>query len=265
MKNILNNKKLLTCLSVIMIGIIIAVYADMSVLAKIELPTKIVSYPSSYTNIIPSYTENEIKIPNTGFYLKNDEIYKRSKDQLIEIDFNDGLLDRNKKEFYYTVKSQTSWGSEKYIYIYSLLKKTVVRKIEFDNSGYEKYPIAISPNSKILALAESAQSVGEVNITLVDLVSGKEIQKLTKLYAPTLVFDNETSIIYLEPTLNCKNRACVQDGIQLKLENLKTKVIKSKKIADKNSDGSLPSFDNLEIVNGYAVINSRFDKTNNSF
>ncbi|MEP7103795.1 MAG: hypothetical protein ABI721_03740 [Candidatus Dojkabacteria bacterium] len=236
-------KNLLATIPIILVVLILSIN---QVFANVDSSLSATSYPTSYPNIKESV--------NDSFEIINGKVFKTAKGNPIEIDSNEGFWDQNKNMFYYTIKSSTSWGAEKYIYVYSLKDKKVIKQIEFDNSGYYKYPISISPDSKTLVLAERAQSAGEVRLSLIDIYTGRIVTDLNGLYTPETKWIDDNVLIYLSPNSSCVDNHCTQVSLSLKKYNIKDKNFKTKKVADKLSNGTLPYFDHIEIKNGKAFL-----------
>lgn len=225
-----------------------------------------VSYVQSVNSEIPtSYSvlrnvtiaNNSKLIPDYKFEIKDGTLKKKVDGKLANLDFNEGVLDKNKGFFYFTTKSASSWGADKYINVYSLAESRVVKQIEFDNSGYFKYPISISPDSKILVLAERSQSAGEVSISIIDLQTGAESKSRDKLYSPEVKWIDESNYVYLSTTNNCKKGWCYQESLDMKKYNYKNGNSVKKKLFGREQDGSLPQIDKFEVENNDITFSNR--------
>jgi len=221
----------------------------------------LLSYPSYPVSYIANHSNEKVEalIDGEVFNIENEKVYKKINNKRIEVDFTQGLYDKKQKNFFFTKQSPTSWGSEKYLYTFSIRKNKVIAKVEFDNSGYYKYPISISPDSKIIAIAERAQSVGEVTILLINLENGKTLLKLEKVYSPTLEWINKNTFVYLSPSIKCIDQTCVQTNIEIIKKNLLNKNAESKVVGRIDSNGVESKLDNLEIINDEIVLTRRLD------
>ncbi len=211
------------------------------------------SYPLSFPLVDSPKTDS--------FQLLNEKVYMKSKGNTLEqLNFNEGILDKTIKLFYYTKKSTSSWGSEKYIYVYSFKNNKVIKKIEFDNSGYHKFPIAISPDSKTLVLAERAQSIGETNISFIDINTGKTKLNVDKTYSPSGSWINNKSFAYLTTRSMCENLNCKQTGVDVSIIDTVSKKIKSKNVFNIDESGKLPNYDKIEYSDNQLKVSRRLDE-----
>lgn len=159
------------------------------------------------------------------FTLVDGKIYKNIQGTLRPLEFAEGVWDMESNVIYYTEKDPNSWGSKEYILGYSLNTHKVVKKIKFDNSGYYKYPISISPDSKKLIIAESAQSVGEVFLASIDIESGIEEPLRDKVHSPKVHWINSTEYSYTLVNQMCSEAGCVQGNNELRSMNVETREI----------------------------------------
>jgi len=210
---------------------------------------ELTSYPVSYT----SQDEKLPQFKAIGRIVQKLRIDKT----YTETNFTEGYFDSSRNMFFYTKKTSDSWGSEGYVYAYSFTEKKVTHMIPFDNSGYYKYPISVSPNGKLIVMAESAQSVGQVNLMIIESSSGKTLKELKKSYSPVANWKDDDNFIFLEASVKCKLDICSQSGINLVGFNIKSNTKRTKHIADRDSSGRLPKFDILEISDGKIKLDSR--------
>lgn len=167
-----------------------------------------------------------------------------------------GVMDNEKKLYFYTAKDLDSWGAEESIYVYSIVEKKVIREIPFDNSGYYKYPISISPDSKKIVIAERSHSVGEVNILVIETNTGKTVISFTNTYAPAALWLDNESIVTLSPRMKCKNqRLCSIEGVNLRTSDLKRKKDKVHEVP--RVRGESLQLDILELREGKISIGSK--------
>ncbi len=177
-----------------------------------------------------------------------------------------GVIDKKNNLIYYTEKDLTSWGSKESIYIYSILEGKVIKEIKFDNSGYYKYPVSLSPDSKYLVIAERAQSIGEVKLSLINLVTGNE-QKFPELvYSPSLAWTSNNKYVYLTVENTCRARqGCTQSDINLREYEVGGKSRSISRIAGRQSNGILPSINKLTLENNNVIFEDSVVNTKRMF
>ncbi len=220
----------------ILVGSVVAVNAE----------SRFISYPIQ--------TNTELLQYNVSEKMELNEVMKDQKDINLQ-DLGLGVLNKKRDLYYYTTKDHNSWGANKFINVYSLKEKRIIQRIPFDNTGYYKYPISISPDNKKIVLAERAQSVGEVNILVIDSDTGNTLTIFTKAYAPTAVWLDSDSVVTMFPRVSCSsNRYCDLDGINLKLSNLKIK--EDRQLEVSGNEVSL-QLDHLELISDKINIRSK--------
>lgn len=207
-----------------------------------------------------SYVANHENISNKTVYtVLNGKVYRQTDDEVAPLEFNEGLYDSKTDLFYYTLKSNNSWGADKFIYVYSIPEKKIINKIEFDNSGYFKYPISISPDSKKLVLAERAQSAGDVNVQIIDLNTNKQISYIQGAYIPSTAWTDNSNIAYFKTGKKCKGDNCYEDSLNLEKLNIDNNTTESKLVSDRLSHGNLPHIANINVRNKTITLNLQND------
>lgn len=219
---------------------------------NIENDINIASYPYSFS------PKSEVPL----FKIENNTLIKRSGNTFVKANFRDGVLDKNENMYYYTIKSESDWGAEKYIYGYSLNQNRIIKQIEFDNSGNYKYPISISPDSKLIVIVEDAHSVGEVNLSVIELKTGKIITT-DKIYSPSVTWVDNNSLIMLEADKECDGEFCLINGISIKNKNLVAKKNKVLNIAKLSNNKNANQIEVVEYINGKVVISKRVPENYN--
>lgn len=212
-----------------------------SVIAKSNEDEDPTSYPVSFAL-------------QSEYIMRNGKVIKNQDGNFVDLNFTEGLLDKNTKLFYYTTKSSTSWGADKFINVYSLSDQKIVNKIEFDNSGYYKYPISISPHADVLVLAESSQSAGSVKLILVNIKTGSTLLELENVYSPTATWKDNNTLVFLNADNSCDGSFCTQISVSLNKLNIENKTKKSYKVGDKNKEGVLPLVDDIVIKGSNFVL-----------
>lgn len=168
-----------------------------------------------------------------------------------------GLLDKNTNLFFFTIKSPTKWGSEPFLYVYSLKDQDIVKRISFDSSGNYKYPISISPDSKILVLAETGQSIGNTGLIVINLEKDDFVETINNVYAPETLWSDDNSLIYLRTQTQCTNEGCQENGLNVNKRDLDTKINRVKNISKISKAEKLPVLDDMKLEDGRIKFESK--------
>ena len=94
-------------------------------------------------------------------------------------------------------------------------------------------------------------------MTLIDIFTGKEILGLQNLYTPEVKWIDNNTLTYIKADSSCNEKYCTQLSLSLNKYSVKDKSVKTKKIADKSTDGTLPLIDDIEISNNKASLGRR--------
>lgn len=212
---------------------------------KNELGT---SYPLSFNSYANLQGDYEVI---------NDTVYKRNEvNEYEEITDREGLYDKVNNLLYYTRKDPNNWGAEKYIYVYSFNEKRIVREIEFDNSGFFKYPISLNTDSTKIALLEVAQSVGESNINIIDVLTGDSLFTITKEFSTSGTWVDEKQFLYVSWQGDCEDTMienCLIKSIWLSMYNGATgNISEVAKIA--SVERHYPMIDSMDVVNNKLIV-----------
>jgi len=179
------------------------------------------------------------------------QVVKVSENNIQET-YPNGLWNLSRLIYFYTIKSQSSWGTDGFLYKYQVSTSSS-EKIKI-NSDYFLYPISLSPNEDKIVLAERAQSAGEVNLTIVNLNDGNK-KVINKVYSPSAVWLNNDSVVLIYPQVKC----AVKDFCTIIGGN-----VKSRNLQDQNetilSTFKNLQFDKLQLSNGKLSVTSRLDK-----
>jgi hypothetical protein len=231
----MKNLKGICLLSTLVISILTGLYV--SLLTISAQVTNSVSYPLSYT-----------------LKLDRDKSKDLMKNKLLpgDIATEKGILDKENNYYYYTKKSPVSWGSEKYIFVYSISSQQIVKQIEFDNTGYFKYPISLSPDSQYIILAERAHGVGEVNITGIDLITSKAQMK-HKVFAPVINWPSNRVYSFLSVEEDCTKK-CKAESLYLNEFDVKEMALKKKDLVSRIDKGVFPQINKMYTENNYTKL-----------